>query len=154
MRAHWAPDEPGACSTAGLAYETDTTWTSGGDTPWRTFDTEAGSFVVGGCMDLNDPRFLLWLRSTRPRALAFPTNWIDQDVGPWDYWKEVLEVSDCGSALVAANTYGSEDDVHFRGERAILDGGVLLTTAPRVGDALLRRELGPGAPGGVSGGAR
>ncbi len=118
-----------------MLYEADLPWATPGDSGWRSFETTAGSFAVGICMDLNDDGLIAWLIEHRPRALAFPTNWIDQDHTPWDYW--AWRMIDTGSALVAANSYGPDGDLQLRGESAILVGTTLLATAPKVGNTVL-----------------
>ena len=122
-----------------LLYEADLPWASPGDSGWRTFDTSAGDFAVGICMDLNDDGFIAWLTKRRPRALAFPTNWIDQEQTPWDYW--AWRMIDTGAAIIAANSYGPDGALKLRGESAIIDGTTLLAAAPPTGDGVLRAEL-------------
>ena len=101
-----------------LLFDADTTWASPGDSGYRSFRTRAGAFGVGICMDLNDPRFLYWLWRSRLDALAFPTNWVDEGSPVWPYWS--ARVGGSGAVLVAANTYGTEDDWSFSGRSAIL----------------------------------
>ena len=129
-----------------MLYEADIPWATRGDSGWRAFETTAGDFSVGICMDLNDDDFITWIARERPRALAFPTNWIDQGHTPWDYWAWRMDGTGC--ALVAANSYGPDGALHLRGESAILDATRLLAAAPPVGDAVLRATLGP-APVGL-----
>ena len=49
-----------------------------------------GRLGVGICMDLNDDRFISWVNSARINVLAFPTNWLQEDIdvlpgrGAWD----------------------------------------------------------------------
>jgi predicted amidohydrolase len=122
-----------------LLYEADLPWASPGDSGWRTFETSAGSFAVGICMDLNDDGFISWLAEHSPRALAFPTNWIDQEHTPWDYW--AWRMIETGTALVAANSYGPDGELKLRGESAILDGTTLLAAATLTGDGVIRAQL-------------
>lgn len=122
-----------------LLYEADLPWASPGDSGWRTFETSGGTFAVGICMDLNDDGFIAWLTERRPRALAFPTNWIDQEETPWNYW--AWRMIDTGAAIIAANSYGPEGALKLRGESAIIDGTTLLAAAPPTGDGVLRAEL-------------
>ena len=127
-----------------LLYDADLPWATPGDSGYALFDTGAGVFTVGICMDLNDDAFVGWCRDQRPRAIAFPTNWIDEDSPVWSYWAWRLQ--GCDAALVAADTWGCEGQTRFRGESAILDGLVLRAAAPREGDAVLRATLPPRAP--------
>jgi predicted amidohydrolase len=125
-----------------LLYEADLPWATPGDSGYPRFDTDEGSFTVGICMDLNDDRFVAWCLSARVRAVAFPTNWIDEGP-PHAYWRQRMAGVD--AALVAANTWGAEpsgdDTVWFSGESAILDRGVLLARGPREGNGQVRAVL-------------
>jgi predicted amidohydrolase len=122
-----------------LLYDLDHAWATPGDSGYRTFETGRGSFGVGICMDLNDDRFTAWVAASGARAIAFPTNWLDQDHEIWSYW--AWRLRDSRVALVAANTWGAEGDIRFRGESAILDHVTLRAAAPRFGDAVLSAEL-------------
>lgn len=131
-----------------LLYDADRTWATAGDSGYATFDTAAGDFAVGICMDLNDPEFVSWLRSVRPRALAFPTNWIDEGEDVWPYWAWRMQGN--GAALVAANTWGLEGDLQFSGRSAVLQprdaegegaNWWVLAEADDEGDAIIRATL-------------
>lgn len=122
-----------------LLFEADVGWATPGDTGYRRFRTPAGTFGVGICMDLNDPRFLAWVWRTRPDALAFPTNWIDEGADVWPYW--AARVGGSGTALVAANTYGVDGPYAFSGRSAILRGNRVLAGAPVDGDAVIRAVI-------------
>jgi predicted amidohydrolase len=116
-----------------LLYESDTTWAEPGDTPYPVWTTAAGlRATLGICMDLNDERFRDHLRESQARICAFPTNWLDQGFAVWNYWAYCLQRT--RTCLVAANTYGVEDETPFRGESAVLDGRVLLGYAAPTGD--------------------
>ncbi|PKN55717.1 MAG: hypothetical protein CVU56_19885 [Deltaproteobacteria bacterium HGW-Deltaproteobacteria-14] len=122
-----------------LLYDLDETWCDPGDSGYRAFDADFGRFTVGICMDLNDDRFIAWCAGAGARAIAFPTNWLDQDQRVWGYWAWRLDGVD--SALVAANTWGSDAGVRFRGESAILDGRTLRAAAARRGDGVITAEI-------------
>ena len=122
-----------------LLYVEDRRWARPGDSGYRVFETGAGRFGVGICMDLNDEGFTAWCRSADLRALAFPTNWVEEGEDVWGYWAARLAGS--GTALVAANTYGSEGAVAFSGRSAIIDGRVVRAAAPRVGDCVITARL-------------
>lgn len=124
-----------------LLFEADEIWATPGDTGYRRFETEMGDFGVGICMDLNDDQFIDWCQDEAPRAIAFPTNWLDQGVPVWPYW--AWRLGRVPSALVAANTYGFEHTTRFAGSSAILDQGVLLAYAPPSGDGVLASGLDP-----------
>ncbi len=133
-----------------LLYEADLPWATPGDTGYQRFECEAGAFGVGICMDLNDDSFTEWVRSADLRAVAFPTNWIDEDHDVWPYW--AWRMADSGAALVAANTWGSEDGTRFRGLSAVVDGYTIRAAAPASGDGIIGCTLPatdwPGAPEG------
>lgn len=131
-----------------LLFEADEIWACPGDSGYARFDTEHGDFSVGICMDLNDDRFIAWLRSRAPRALAFPTRWIDEGIDTWPYWAGRLEGVRC--ALVAANGWGREATSGFSGRSAIMEpeGAArgrwkVLAAAEATGDRLLQATLAP-----------
>lgn len=119
-----------------LLYDADTTWAEPGDTPYPIWTTRTGlRTTLGICMDLNDERFVDHLRQQNIRLCAFPTNWLDQGFSVWNYWAYRLQAT--MTCLVAANTYGVEDEIAFRGETAVLDGRVLLGYAGPSGDEIV-----------------
>lgn len=135
-----------------LLFEADETWASPGDSGYAAFETANGDFAVGICMDLNDPRFIGWLTERAPTALAFPTNWVQEGEDVWSYWAWRLEPA--ATALVAANTWGSERHIAFSGKSAIMERRdpeegprwwVLAASEP-TGDDLLRATLLPRSP--------
>ena len=119
-----------------MLYEADETWARPGNSGYRRFETAHGAFGLGICMDINDPRFIMWCWRSRLDVLAFPTNWVEEGVDVWQYWQARLVGS--GVALVAANTYGVEPGVRFCGRSVILRGGDILQSAGREGDAVIR----------------
>lgn len=122
-----------------LLFEADTLWASPGDSGYRAFESRRGDFTVGICMDLNDDDFVSWCAQRRPRAVAFPTNWLDQGVPVWPYW--AWRMGGTESALVAANTYGPEAPIRFAGCSAILDQGVILAHSGPQRDAVITATL-------------
>lgn len=125
-----------------LLFEADTTWAQPGDTPYPEWRTRDGVLAtVGICMDLNDDRFIEHLQTSQARLCLFPTNWTDQGMEIWGYWAYRLQGSI--ACLVAANTYGREDDTKFRGESAVLDGRVLLAHTGRTGDDVVVARVPP-----------
>ena len=122
-----------------LLFQLDTTWASPGDSGYRYFATDAGTFGVGICMDLNDDRFIAWCRGSSLRAIAFPTNWVAQGVPVWPYWAWRLVGVD--AALVAANTWGQDGEVAFAGRSAVVRGRDVLAAAAATGDGIIRAEL-------------
>ena len=128
-----------------LLYELDEHWAVPGDSGYARFETESGDFGVGICMDLNDPLFVDWVKTAGPRALAFPTNWVDEGEPVWPYW--AWRLSGVGTSLVAANTWGQEAHVRFSGCSAILQprtdqpGWWVLAAAHHDGDAVIVADL-------------
>jgi predicted amidohydrolase len=122
-----------------LLYDTDKSWASPGDRGYVRVETPAGGFTVGICMDLNDDRFIRWCRAAAVRAIAFPTNWLDQGQNVWPYW--AWRLAGVPSTLVAANTYGPEAHLRFIGGSAILSGPKVLAAAPPSGDCILHATL-------------
>ena len=123
-----------------MLFEADESWALPGDSGYRAFETRAGRFGVGICMDLNDERFVDWIRGASLRAVALPTNWLDEGESVWGYWAWRMKGTGC--ALVAANSWGEDGAISFRGESAIIDRGRLLAAGPRFDDVIVRAELG------------
>ncbi|MCB9665691.1 MAG: carbon-nitrogen hydrolase family protein [Alphaproteobacteria bacterium] len=121
-----------------LLFEADEHWARPGDGAYTCLATPVGRVAVGICMDLNDPRFLLWLWRARPDVLAFPTNWVDEGADVWPYWAARVRAS--GAVLVAANTYGRDGAWAFSGASVILAGRRVLAAGPREGDAVVRAD--------------
>lgn len=125
-----------------LLFEDDTTWATPGDSGYLRFRCGGGEFTVGICMDLNDDRFIAWLRDSGVSVVAFPTNWTDEGENIWWYWVWRLEGLD--AALVAANTWGDEPRpdgsgrLGFTGESAVVRRGAVLAAAPYRGDGVIR----------------
>ena len=126
-----------------LLYPADKSWAQPGDSGYRAFDTDAGRFTLGVCMDLNDDAFVAWCATSGARVVALPTNWLvsRDDVDTWAYW--AWRMDPVGAALVAANTYGAERDVMFCGRSVVLDERVVHAAAPVAGDAVIRASLAP-----------
>lgn len=125
-----------------LLFEADEAWAEPGDSGYRVFDTGAGRFTVGICMDLNDDRFCRWVRTQAPEVVAFPTNWIHEEgvgIDIWDYWR--LRLLGSRAALVAANTYGADGPYVCAGRSAVLRGSQRLASAPSEGNLVLVAEV-------------
>ena len=94
-----------------LLYESDTTWAHDGDTPYPILETPLGRLTVGICMDLNDDRFVDFLRehsATQPLIVAFCTNWLDQGSDVLPYW--CYRLRGFRGVFIAANTFGDESE--------------------------------------------
>ena len=128
-----------------LLYDEDVHWAEAGDTGYPVVDTGVGRFGVGICMDLNDDRFVDWLRTARPDVVAFPTNWVhDDEIDAWRYWAWRLD--GVATALVAADTWGSEAvdgaggrrEVRFEGRSCVLRDRTIRAWLPETGDGWAR----------------
>jgi len=131
-------DDTGAlagCYRKVLLYEADLSWARRGVERQR-YETPLGSVAPGVCMDINDYAFTIYLRTTRPDVVAFCTNWVDEGDDVVPYWRERL--MGWRGWFVAANTWGKDRHVPFRGHSAILDPyGRLVASAPAEGDAVI-----------------
>ncbi len=123
-----------------LLFDADVPWAAVGNTGYRRFETAAGAFGVGICMDLNDDRFVAWCAGADLAAIAFPTAWLEQGIDVWRYW--ALRLLGVPAALVAANTFGFERGVEFSGRSAILQKNRVLAAAGRVGSGVIRGVVG------------
>jgi len=119
-----------------LLFDADLPWATPGNSGYRRFETGAGAFGVGICMDLNDDDFVTWCRGADLDAIAFPTAWLEQGINVWRYW--AWRLPRVAAALVAANTYGWERGIQFSGRSAILQQSRILAGAGLVGDHILR----------------
>ena len=122
-----------------LLYDIDEHWATPGQPIYRVFKTATGSFAVGICMDINNPRFVQFIINAQPLAVAFPTNWVAECTPVWGYWAWMLR--DCSTTLVAADTWGSEGSVTYAGESVILRNRTVLTGAPATGNVLISAEI-------------
>jgi predicted amidohydrolase len=122
-----------------LLYSEDLYWAEPGDSGYRCFETDHGTFGVGICMDLNDDRFIAWLAAEQPTAIAFPTNWVKEGAPVWSYWAWRLQ--SVRGALVAANTWGTDPPISFSGKSAILRGLTLHAWAEETGDQAISATL-------------
>jgi predicted amidohydrolase len=124
-----------------LLYDDDLHWAEPGDRGYATFDTGAGTFGVGICMDLNDDRFLAWWRDADPDAVAFPTNWLRDPEGldAWGYW--AWRTQGLRGALVAADTWGFEGGTGFEGRSCVLRQAAVHAWLPPEGDGWARASI-------------
>ena len=142
-----------------LLFEADEPWASPGDGRYPVVDTGDGRFAVGICMDLNDDRFLAVCAQEQVDAIAFPTNWIQEEpneVHPT--WQARLAAgwpslytglpgvipgrAPVRAALVAANSYGREGAYRLAGRSAILSLAGLHAVAPPDVDAVVLADVG------------
>jgi predicted amidohydrolase len=103
-----------------LLFDLDMVWAVAGDR-YLTIDTPLGRATPAICMDLNDDRFVAYIERERPDAVLFCANWVDQGVDIIPYWRARL--GRWSGWFVAANTWGTERGVPFRGHSTILAPG-------------------------------
>lgn len=138
----WVIDDQGsmrAIYRKTLLFPLDETWARPGDGRYPLLRTPFGRLGVGICMDLNDVAFTDWVAAVGLDVLAFPTNWLDQGEDIWDYW--AWRLSGTNAVLVAANRWGKERGVPFRGQSAILQHDRVLAHAGISGDGIVRATL-------------
>ena len=119
-----------------LLYQADVCWATPGDSGYRSFDTPAGRFTVGICMDLNDAWFASWMAVAGVDVVAFPTNWVQEEGDVHAYWR--YRLSGTGAVLVAANTWGREGQIEFSGRSAILSHSTTYAVTGPTGDDVVR----------------
>ena len=119
-----------------LLYSMDELWAEPGDSGYRYFDADWGRFTVGICMDLNDDAFISWLQHSCADVLAFPTNWLQEDMDVWAYW--AWRMGELKTTLVAANTYGVEGDIRFSGRSVVLRERTIYAAADVSGNHAVR----------------
>ena len=120
-----------------LLYDADKSWATPGNLPYPIFHINGFSVTVGICMDLNDDSFTNFCEANYIDVVALPVNWLDQDEDIRPYWRYRLDY-DC--ILVAANTYGAEKDISFRGYSTIMYSNYILAEMGAVGDGLISYE--------------
>lgn len=117
-----------------LLFEADETWAEPGNIPYPLFFINGFSVTVGICMDLNDHRFNNYCKKNQINIIALPVNWLDQDEDVRPYWKYRLGY-EC--MLVAANKYGSEKNIQFRGYSTIMYSDYILAEMGSIGDGMI-----------------
>lgn len=133
------PDGAVANYRKNLLYELDQTWAEAGSER-VVVPTALGHMVPGICMDLNDDSFVAFVERARPAVVPFCTNWIDQGFDVVPYWRYRLR--GWRGWFVAANTWGVDAGVPFRGRSAVLaPGGRIACQAAATGDAVIVATL-------------
>lgn len=128
-----------ACYRKVLLFELDETWARPG-AHRMVLSGPGGKMVPGICMDLNDPGHTAWVRDSGAAVHAFCTNWLDEGLPILGYWQHRLR--GFAGVTIAANTWGIEQGVAFRGESAIFRAtGPALAIAHTTGDAVLLAEV-------------
>ena len=122
-----------------LLYEADKPWALPGDRH-VIVRTAFGRMLPAICMDLNDDRLLRSLIQAQPDVLAFCTNWVEEGIDVWPYWRR--RRGPWAGVMIAANTWGTDEGVRFSGRSAIFgpDHAALASAGPE-GDAILVAEV-------------
>jgi predicted amidohydrolase len=128
------------CYRKNLLFDADKSWASAGKTPYPIFKIKGYTTTVGICMDLNDNRFTSFCRKHQVEIIAFPTNWLDQNYHIQPYWAYRL---DYPCLLIAANTYGPEKTICFRGFTTIQYGSMKLAGMGYAGNGLVTYDFDP-----------
>jgi predicted amidohydrolase len=129
------------CYRKVLLFVLDHRWARSGN---RRALIEAGEAVasVAICMDINDDRVRMHLLQHDVDLLWFPTNWVEEGLDVWEYWRRRLHPWQ--GCLLAANTWGTERGVRFSGRSVIMaPSGQVLASAPSAGDAVVLAVLPP-----------
>jgi predicted amidohydrolase len=127
------------CYRKMLLFELDQRWARPGDHR-VSFTVDDQRVAVGICMDLNDEGFRSYLRDARPDQLWFLTNWLEEGLDVVGYWRRRL--SPWNGALVAANTWGLDEEIGFSGRSLIWQHpGRILARAPRVGNSVIIADV-------------
>jgi len=122
-----------------LLFELDETWATPG-TARVSVDVDDRRMAPAICMDLNDDRFVDFVQTHGHQVIPFCTNWLEQGFDVVPYWRFRLRY--LSVALIAANSWGDDEEVTFCGRSAILDRhGRRLAVAPTRGDAVLVADL-------------
>jgi len=122
-----------------LLFSLDETWTEPGD--------RRQLYVLGGrtvapslCADMNDDGFRAFVDDRSPQIVALMANWLDEGVGVHPYWRWRLRP--WRGWIVAANRWGSERGIDFRGTSAVIaPDGDLVALAGTDGDAIVMADL-------------
>ncbi len=128
------------CYRKNLLFDADKTWASAGNNPYPLLKIKNYLVTVGICMDLNDNRFTAFCRAKQIQIIAFPTNWLDQNYLIQPYWSYRLAYP---CLLVAANTFGPEREIAFRGFSTIQYGNIKLASMGFAGNGLVLYDFDP-----------
>ena len=128
-----------ACYGKILLFDADTSWALAGHIR-LVLDTAIGRIIPGICMDLNDNAFVDFAIENNAQILPFPTNWLEEGLDVWSYWKMRLE--GFNGILIAANGWGHDGNIEFCGHSAIFGPGMeLLAYAGREGNEIIYAEI-------------
>lgn len=128
------PDQSYRIYRKTLLFSADEAWANPGKIPYPIFMINQFRVSVGICMDLNDDNFTKFCREKSIDIVALPVNWLDQDEDVRPYWRYRLGY-DC--ILIAANKYGIEKNIQYRGYSTIMYGDYILSEMGAVGDGIL-----------------
>lgn len=122
-----------------LLYDADYTWATPGTTRYL-IESPFGIITPAICMDLNDHRFVRFLTTQCPDIVTFCTNWLDEGDSVIHYWQNRLY--DWNGTFIAANSWGAEENISFRGESCILDRNLsVVSQAHQMGNHIIYAPL-------------
>lgn len=123
-----------------LLFELDLLWAEPGASR-ALWLADGLSIVPGVCMDLNDLGYTRFVSANDPDLVVFSTNWLNEGASVLPYW--LMRLGTWNGAFVAANTWGSDRGVTFRGQSAILNAGRAVVVAPLEGDCVIVASVTP-----------
>jgi predicted amidohydrolase len=105
------------CYRKVLLYDADLSWARPGQQR-MSIGSDLGRIAPAICMDLNDDGLIRYLHRAGVDVLAFCTNWVDEGSAVHPYW--IWRLTGWPGWLVAANTWGQDEDTLFSGCSAII----------------------------------
>ena len=123
------------CYRKVLLYDADFAWARPGQQR-MSIGSDLGRIAPAICMDLNDDGLIRYLHRAGVDVLAFCTNWVDEGSEVHSYW--TWRLASWPGWLVAANTWGQDEDTLFSGCSAIIaPNKQVVATAGYLGDEVL-----------------
>ena len=123
------------CYRKVLLYDADLSWARAGKKR-MSIGSDLGRIAPAICMDLNDDGLIRYLHRAGVDVLAFCTNWVEEGSEVHPYWS--WRLAGWPGWLVAANTWGQDEDTLFSGCSAIIAPDKrVVAHASNVGDEVL-----------------
>ena len=123
------------CYRKVLLYDADLAWARPGRQR-MSIGSDLGRIAPAICMDLNDDGLIRYLHQAGIDVLAFCTNWVDEGSEVHPYW--TWRLAGWSGWVVAANTWGQDEDTTFSGCSAIISPHKeIIASAAYLGDEVL-----------------
>jgi predicted amidohydrolase len=122
-------------------FVSDTTWSVEGDLGFPVWETAVGRIGVEICQDAAFPESGRLLALNGAQVICFPTNWLGDDGCPAQKW--ISQAYENGVYLIAADRWGVERGVHFKGGSCIVTPEGAVQRFVRHGDAIVYGEIDP-----------